>query len=289
MKSLFTKQALAIIAAVSMTIAIGTAAYAGSAIKQIQAQQNTELKISVDGKNIALKLDGEDVPAIVYDGRTYIPARVLVEAMGGSVKWDSSTQTVRVSTGSNMDGIPYKDNTPEKNNTPAKETPAPNKGSSTENSTSSGKLQTTFPKGTSAETIHSKIKGPAVEFLTLYLNALKSGDTTDTIKWVKANYVPSKDAYRSQEMVILDIEDTVDYYRSNYTMAELNPVVNDALSNLKNGNWNKHTGAEEGTTLIFSNFYISGESSDYTATFGVFFSFNQNDNGDYQIYSLSFK
>jgi hypothetical protein len=47
-------------------------------------------------------IDGEelvcDVPAVVIDGRTLVPLRAIMEALGGGVRWDAASKTVSVET-----------------------------------------------------------------------------------------------------------------------------------------------------------------------------------------------
>ncbi|KJF26407.1 hypothetical protein TZ02_14185 [Clostridium aceticum] len=37
-----------------------------------------------------------DVPALIEDGRTLVPLRVVAEALGAKVEWESSTRTVTI-------------------------------------------------------------------------------------------------------------------------------------------------------------------------------------------------
>lgn len=70
-----------------------------STIGTVSAKRGTEnakvlfqdIKISVDSN--VLKPDTEP---FIYQGRTYIPARALAEAMGGVVTWDEKNSTVNV-------------------------------------------------------------------------------------------------------------------------------------------------------------------------------------------------
>ena len=52
---------------------------------------------------ITLELDGQvietDVPPLIQNGRTLIPARAFFEAMGGEVGWDAESQVVTVTLG----------------------------------------------------------------------------------------------------------------------------------------------------------------------------------------------
>lgn len=43
----------------------------------------------VNGQNV-----GGDVPAVIIDGRTMVPLRVITEALGGNIRWDAATHTV---------------------------------------------------------------------------------------------------------------------------------------------------------------------------------------------------
>lgn len=53
-------------------------------------------------RNIVLKVGEEkvesDAEPFIYKGKTYIPARALAEAMGGTVVWDDTTSTISVFT-----------------------------------------------------------------------------------------------------------------------------------------------------------------------------------------------
>jgi hypothetical protein len=51
---------------------------------------------------VVVIIDGEqlvcDVPAVIVDGRTLVPLRAIMEALGSGVKWDPATKTVSVET-----------------------------------------------------------------------------------------------------------------------------------------------------------------------------------------------
>ena len=68
----------------------GVPVLAASGMKTISAYYN-DIKISIDGKE--LKTDSE--PFIV-DGRTYVPVRVISEALGVKVNWNDKTNTVEL-------------------------------------------------------------------------------------------------------------------------------------------------------------------------------------------------
>ena len=51
----------------------------------------TIVKLIIDGKEIT-----PDVPAIIMDGRTLVPVRIVSETLGAEVAWDPSTYTVTI-------------------------------------------------------------------------------------------------------------------------------------------------------------------------------------------------
>jgi len=68
---------------------------AGGTRKNIEVEYRN-IKISVDGKTVDA---GETEPFIyVAQGRTYVPARPLAEALGAKVGWDEASSTVQVYT-----------------------------------------------------------------------------------------------------------------------------------------------------------------------------------------------
>lgn len=59
-----------------------------------------EVKVPI-GKSIIYRngiKQTNDTEAVIINGRTYLPIRAVVEALGGSVNWDGATQTVELST-----------------------------------------------------------------------------------------------------------------------------------------------------------------------------------------------
>ncbi|GGA07411.1 hypothetical protein GCM10008018_61470 [Paenibacillus marchantiophytorum] len=144
MKNLFSKKVSAIIAIVSLAVSAGTLAYADSALKQITAYQNQALKVTVNGSEVDMSSEDGTMYPVVYDGHSYVSAKAVAEAMGGSVKWNNSTQTVEITSGTRTgSGIPDKDNTTKPTPKPtAAPTPPPvtkpSEGSSNSGTVSSG-------------------------------------------------------------------------------------------------------------------------------------------------------
>lgn len=100
MKMFFSKKVVIGSLATTMLLgAFGAGAYADSALKKIQAWQNANIDITVDGEEINLKNDeGNMMYPLVYNGNTYVSARAISEALGAEVKWDPDSETVLVST-----------------------------------------------------------------------------------------------------------------------------------------------------------------------------------------------
>ena len=60
--------------------------------------KNTVVKLTV-GSNIIQTSTGTvtaDVPVVIKDNRTYLPARFVANAFGADVTWDNATRTVTI-------------------------------------------------------------------------------------------------------------------------------------------------------------------------------------------------
>ncbi|WP_165582676.1 stalk domain-containing protein [Ruminiclostridium papyrosolvens] len=94
-----------------MLLSIGV--YAGSNTQKITAYLNKGLTLEVDGEVLKpTEDDGSRLYPIVYNGRTYVPAKVVANALGASVDYDSSGNgTVIITSGNSNDneGQPTKD------------------------------------------------------------------------------------------------------------------------------------------------------------------------------------
>ncbi|MBM7867766.1 hypothetical protein GTO89_14065 [Heliobacterium gestii] len=72
----------------------------GSLLTSSIAFADQAIKLIVNGVDITPNMEAKP---IIVDGRTYVPARPLVEALGATVSWDNNTNSVIV-TGSNSEG-----------------------------------------------------------------------------------------------------------------------------------------------------------------------------------------
>ncbi|UUZ95983.1 copper amine oxidase N-terminal domain-containing protein [Paenibacillus sp. P25] len=78
-------------------ISASAGAFAASNLEQIQAYLNKGLKINLNGQELALTdSTGSKAYPITYDGTTYLPARLISEAVGYSVTFDSETNAVNI-------------------------------------------------------------------------------------------------------------------------------------------------------------------------------------------------
>ena len=57
---------------------------------------------------VTVYIDGARVheQPLIHEGRAYLPARALAEALGCSVHWDGNTKTVHITTSAKADAVP---------------------------------------------------------------------------------------------------------------------------------------------------------------------------------------
>lgn len=132
MKKFFTKKVLIVTTALSLSLSAGSIAYSATTLKKITAYQNYAIGIEVGGKKVDLSMDGKKLYPITFEGRTYVPARIVADSLGANVQWDDKRQTVVI--------------TPEGQTPPKIDTGSSNSGSS--NTTApSGSASTSSNKG----------------------------------------------------------------------------------------------------------------------------------------------
>lgn len=91
------KKKIALTVAVLMVVgivALAGSSFADSHILEITAYINREIKMTWDGQAFEPKDDGERLYPIVYNGRTYLPAKFVADKAGVDVDWDDDTKTV---------------------------------------------------------------------------------------------------------------------------------------------------------------------------------------------------
>ncbi|MBO8159312.1 copper amine oxidase N-terminal domain-containing protein [Thermosyntropha sp.] len=88
------KKKMVLLVAMMMLFAFTVGAVAGSTSQVIQATLANDIKFMLNGKAWTPQIDGNNVSPIIYNGRTYLPARPLAEALGVKIDWDNATRTV---------------------------------------------------------------------------------------------------------------------------------------------------------------------------------------------------
>lgn len=138
-----------------LVVSVGSVAFAAGSLIQITAYQNKAISIEVGGKRVNLTEGSENLYPIIYEGRTYVSAKSVSEALGATVKWNASRQVVEITpSGSVPDnaGVPYKDNSSTNtstNTTPPTSTPNPTTPSTSGTaSTNKGTLSDPIKLGT---------------------------------------------------------------------------------------------------------------------------------------------
>jgi hypothetical protein len=66
-------------------------AYAADGIEKVEAYLRPDFRIELDELPVVL-----DPPPLLYEGRTYLPIRVISELLGAKIDWDQSTFTVKI-------------------------------------------------------------------------------------------------------------------------------------------------------------------------------------------------
>src|SRR5690606_5182675 len=118
--------------------------------KKITAYQNPQITIEVDGQTVDLSSPDGMVYPIIYEGRSYVPAKYVAEALGATINWNNARQVVEITSGEGIDpslGIPSKDTS-----TPAQESNNGN-GSNAGSGSSAGTGAASSNKGSFADPI----------------------------------------------------------------------------------------------------------------------------------------
>jgi len=83
-------------ALVLMSLVGSAGAFTGKVQKELTYQ---DISVTLDGKKLDLRdVKGNSVEPFRFDGTNYLPVRALSEALGLSVAWDGTTQTVVLTT-----------------------------------------------------------------------------------------------------------------------------------------------------------------------------------------------
>lgn len=101
------KRFITFVLTVAMVIVMGLAAEAGTATKQITI---TDQDIQIYVNNNVISLQKNEEP-ILYNGRTFVPIRLVSEALNQAVQWDGANKAVKITgpTGASTDALAQKD------------------------------------------------------------------------------------------------------------------------------------------------------------------------------------
>lgn len=242
---------------------VGTSAFAASAVRKITAYQNSDIKITVDDEKVNL----QGLYPIVYNGNTYVSAKALAEAMGGSVKWNNNTQTVQVTTSNDYGGIPVNDNSNKDR------APQPSQSRSTD-------VVTGYSISATAKEIYNDNKSAAAHFFTLYAEALESGDTGTLKSWIEnqVQYNPStgwdraEDDAKKQAEYVMDDWDRWDSSKRKTIAKKLKQMAQDYDFD------ESSTYRLQSTSLTrIVQYEIKVPHDSYSSTFTIKFSFSYGD------------
>lgn len=243
MKKLLSRKVLTATSVALLCTTIGAVAYAGSTLKKIEAYQNAGIRIEVDGKNVSLGSGADATYPIVYKGSSYVPAKVVAEALGGTVKWDAGRQVVAITSGeldSNA-GIPYKDNSDSaaQPSEPATEKPS-TPPATTPSTSASGGFSKILSKSVDMKKAGEDNKAQALKTIKAYAKAVATEDYSDIDAIISASIVDkvefdtfwSGSSY-TKEKVHKDIKGLRDANKQD-TLTKWNKAVQQAtLSDLK--------------------------------------------------------
>ncbi|AFC33816.1 hypothetical protein PM3016_7240 [Paenibacillus mucilaginosus 3016] len=266
MKELFSKKVLSIITVSSLSLAVGAWAYADDALKQISAYQNAGITIKVNGSSVDLSSEDGMMYPIIYEGHSYVPAKALAEAMGGTVKWNNDTKSVEVTTGGAVPsgaGIPSKDNS---STAPAAKPAA---------GTGKGPVAFYTP-ATPASTMFEENKKAAAEVLKLYAHALKTGSTTELEAWMKNNFQESEWGSTSYETASSGLSRTLEAYREEYDDQVLRALADSLISKADSLAFNEESEYSDDTYAKDLEYFVDVEGSGERGMFGVYFFYKLN-------------
>lgn len=290
-----SKKFLASLSVASLALAIGAVAYAGTGTIKITAYQNPEIQIKVDGSLVDLNSeDGMQYP-IVYNGRSYVPARTLAEALGGKVSWNEAESTVEVTSGTVPEGAdkPRKDNSDGINGdayngdadygdgvqtNPGKDNGSNNgggvqtkPGKETQGDNNSGGYKVKYPGSTSSEKVFEDYKYAAREVMMAYADALKSYDMTNLDTWLR-NHIQNGTTSSNSAMANLSLaEEVINGVHKQYPAEIINGFA-DALSNAaKRMDFAASSNVEAYEQYYMLQYNVDLEFDSYTASASVYF------------------
>lgn len=97
------KTSIALLLILTALLSLSTGAFAASNLTAIKAYLSRDIGFVKDGADWRPTDDkGKEVLPIVYNGTTYLPLRVIADAFGIPVSWNSATRTIGLGEGSDV-------------------------------------------------------------------------------------------------------------------------------------------------------------------------------------------
>ncbi|MCZ8522059.1 MULTISPECIES: copper amine oxidase N-terminal domain-containing protein [Paenibacillus] len=233
----------AVVGVLSLTLTMGmvVGTYADEAIAEITAHVNKRMTLQVDGTQVKLADGKEELAPIIYEGRSYVPAKPLAEALGAQVRWDEETERVIITTADK--GAPAgEQGEPEASATdkPAEKT--------------AGGIPVTYPADTEPSKIYDEYKTMAREGLTVYIYALGTADMDGKLKDFVYKYYPEDLAADSPEKIYQRASRGLEVTGGQLRPADIRKQMEDALAAVSSREFpDKSSGydAQNGLTLHY--------------------------------------
>ncbi|MEF2967679.1 stalk domain-containing protein [Paenibacillus sp. M1] len=254
-------------------------AFAAGGVEKITAYLNRDMVFKIDGVTWTPKnANGTKVYPIVYDGTTYLPARAISEAVGADIAWNSSTQTLSISTsGSSTGGA----------TTPSANTPSSSSKDSGTEITSTVVIY--LPASFTPSSKGNELKSEAIKAVKLYADALKTGDTSKMNSYMETVILDKTYEYdiSHHELSKENYKNKVDGMRKANDTSTINDYAN-ALSAVTSSvlefDVENAYKSDYSATLVYS-FYP--EDWDAFSSVYVYFNFTKLDDGRYALTGIN--
>ncbi|WP_127532992.1 stalk domain-containing protein [Paenibacillus kobensis] len=282
MKQWFNKKVMIAVTATAVLTSIGAVAYAGSTVKKIQAYQNAGISIKVDGTKVNLADGKEQLYPIVYNGRTYIPAAPVMEALGGSVAWNGSTSSVDITSAGSDDSAAI----------PTKDAGTSSSSSSSNDGATVSTGATSFPQisaDAKSADIYETLKPIASYLIQVYADALKTGKDDKMDTWLKANVGKSEYGNYYYEDSLKEFNKSIEGYRDSYDATITTPIANSAINKAKALNFNDDSDYMDGKYSRDFEYFVDVEGANHHGQIGIYFFVNLNEEtNQYYLSSVNF-
>ncbi|MWC29740.1 stalk domain-containing protein [Paenibacillus sp. MMS18-CY102] len=267
----FSKKVLVVLVGVLACTTVGSAVYAGTAMKKIIAYQNAGITIKVNGSKVNLSDSGKALYPITYDGTTYVPAAPVAKAMGGSVSWNAAGQSVDITTKGSSGSAGTTGST-----------------GTTPSSTDSVNLKTGYTNGTAMSKIFEDNKNAASYAIRLYASAIQTGDTKALKAWMRTNSQKTSTGKDYYDDYAKDLDEDVAFYRDMFTSGELATLANDVIAKAKAKQFSADSKGNAGSNRL--DYWIDIEIDGMSDKLGLSYYIDENyDTGKTANWGIDFR